>query len=53
MNIAVCFNLVPDNASRGEVIDRIAEQGAEHEARAVAAALTKLGHNPEDRKSVV
>ena len=35
VNIAVCFNLVPGNASRGEVIDRIAEQGAEHEARAV------------------
>ena len=47
MNIAVCFNLVPDNATHGEVIDRIAEQSAEHEAHSVAAALTKLGHKPE------
>ena len=46
MNVAVCFNLVPPSASRGEAIDRIAEQGAEHEARAVAAALTELGHKP-------
>lgn len=46
MNIAVCFNLVPPHTFRGEAIDRIAEQGAEHEARAVAAALTELGHKP-------
>ena len=47
MNVAVCYNLVPPGTGRGEAIDRIAEQGAEHEARAVAAALTKLGHKPE------
>jgi len=47
MNVAVCFNLVPPAITRGEVIDRIAEQGAEHEANAVAAALTELGHTPE------
>lgn len=46
MNVAVCFNLVPPSATRGEAIDRIAEEGAEHEARAVAAALTELGHKP-------
>jgi len=44
VNVAVCFNLVPPHSSRGEAIDRIAEQGAEQEARAVAAALTELGH---------
>jgi len=44
LNVAVCFNLVPGKTSRGEAIDRIAEQGAEHEARAVAEALTTLGH---------
>jgi len=44
MNVAVCFNLVPPDTTRGEALDRIAEQGAEHEARAVAAALTGLGH---------
>ena len=46
MNVAVCFNLVPTSTSRGEKIDRIAEQGAEHEARSVAEALTRLGHSP-------
>ncbi len=46
MNVAVCFNLVPPSASRGEAIDRIAEEGAEQEARTVAAALTELGHKP-------
>lgn len=46
MNVAVCFNLVPPQASRGEAIDRIAEQGAEHEAQSVATALTELGHKP-------
>lgn len=46
MNVAVCFNLVPPSATRGEAIDRIAEEGAEQEARAVAAALTELGHKP-------
>jgi len=47
MNVAVCFNLVPPSATRGEEIDRIAEEGSEQEARAVAAALTELGHKPE------
>jgi D-alanine-D-alanine ligase len=46
MNVAVCFNLVPPRPTRGEAIDRIAEQGAEQEARAVAAALSELGHKP-------
>jgi len=46
MNVAVCFNLVPPQASRGEAVDRIAEQGAEHEAQSVATALTELGHKP-------
>jgi len=44
MNVAVCFNLVPAKLQRGEAIDRIAEEGAELEAQAVAAALVKLGH---------
>ncbi len=47
MNVAVCFNLVPPSSTRGEAIDRIAEEGAELEARSVAAALTELGHKPE------
>src|SRR5210317_1517151 len=42
MNVAVCFNLVPPSATRGEEIDRIAEAGSEQEARAVAAALRRL-----------
>jgi D-alanine-D-alanine ligase len=46
VNVAVCFNLVPPAATHGEAIDRIAEQGAEHEARSVATALTELGHKP-------
>ncbi|MBW6512275.1 MAG: ATP-grasp domain-containing protein [Desulfuromonadaceae bacterium] len=46
MHVAVCFNLVPHVAARGEAIDRIAEEGAELEAQAVAAALTELGHRP-------
>ena len=46
MNVAVCFNLVPPRLAHGEAIDRIAEEGAEHEARAVAEALTGLGHQP-------
>lgn len=46
MNVAVCFNLVPAVSLRGESIDRIAEEGAELEARAVAAALTEIGHTP-------
>lgn len=44
MNVAVCFNLVPPNPRHGETVDRIAEQGAEGEARAVAEALDELGH---------
>jgi len=46
MNVAVCFNRVPPRPTRGEAIDRIAEQGAEQEARAVAGALSELGHKP-------
>jgi D-alanine-D-alanine ligase len=46
MNVAVCFNLVPLHASRGEAIDRIAEQGSEREAQSVASALSELGHKP-------
>lgn len=46
MNVAVCFNLVPAVSLRGESIDRIAEEGAEQEAQAVATALSELGHKP-------
>lgn len=46
MHVAVCFNLVPPSAPRGEEIDRIAEAGAEQQAQAVATALTALGHKP-------
>jgi len=45
MNVAVCFNLVPAKTNRGESIDRIAEQGAELQAHAVATALRSLGHS--------
>jgi D-alanine-D-alanine ligase len=44
MNIAVCFNRVPPRVFRGEDADRISEEGAETEARAVADTLTGLGH---------
>lgn len=43
MNIAVCFNRVPGKLRKGETIDRISEEGAEAEARAVAKALKQLG----------
>lgn len=46
MNIAVCHNLAAPRPLRGEAQDRIAEQGAAHEAAAVAAALLALGHRP-------
>lgn len=46
MNIAVCFNLAPAVALRGEQQDRISEVGAAFEAEAVVAALKLLGHTP-------
>ncbi len=46
MHVAVCYNLVPHALQHGEAFDRIAELGAAHEARAVADALTGLGHQP-------
>jgi D-alanine-D-alanine ligase len=44
MNVAVCFNLVPSRLLKGEVGDRISEEGAEAQAHAVLDALKKLGH---------
>ncbi|NLC69937.1 MAG: ATP-grasp domain-containing protein [Desulfuromonadaceae bacterium] len=44
MNVAVCFNQVPPKLVRGEAADRTSEEGAEHQAHAVAAALEELGH---------
>jgi len=44
MNVAVCYNLTAPVPNRGEVLDRIAEQGAAREAKAVADALFVLGH---------
>ncbi len=44
MNVAVCFNRVPPRLFKGEAADRISEEGAEAEARAVKKALTELGH---------
>jgi D-alanine-D-alanine ligase len=44
MKVAVCFNTVPPSLRRGEASDRISEQGAEGEAKAVAEALGSLGH---------
>lgn len=44
MNVAVCFNRVPQKLFKGEAVDRISEEGAEAEARAVRKALTELGH---------
>ncbi len=44
MKIAVCFNEVPPSLRRGESGDRISEEGAEVEAKAVAEALRGLGH---------
>lgn len=44
MNVAVCFNRVPSRLLKGEVADRISEEGAEAEAEAVCAALRQLGH---------
>lgn len=46
MNVAVCFNRVPPKLHKGEAGDRISEEGAEVEARAVAEALKELGHTP-------
>ncbi len=45
MNVSVCFNRVPPKLFKGESLDRISEEGAEKEARAVKAALHPLGHN--------
>jgi D-alanine-D-alanine ligase len=44
MNVAVCFNRVPAKLRQGEAGDRISEEGAEAEARAVTKALKQLGH---------
>lgn len=44
MNVAVCFNRVPSKLAKGESADRISEEGAETEARAVTKALKQLGH---------
>lgn len=46
MNVAVCYNLAAPAPLRGELHDRIAEQGAAEEAKEVAAALASLGHQP-------
>ena len=43
MNVAVCFNRVPSKLAKGESADRISEEGAETEARAVTKALKQLG----------
>jgi D-alanine-D-alanine ligase len=44
MSIAVCYNRVPPRLRKGEAGDRISEQGAEAEAKAVRKALKELGH---------
>jgi len=44
MNVAVCFNQVPPKLLKGEAGDRISEEGAETEARAVRRALSEFGH---------
>jgi len=46
MTVAVCFNLAAPRPVRGEMDDRLAEQGAAAAAEAVAAALTALGQRP-------
>ena len=46
MKIAVCHNLAAPVPVRGELHDRVAEQGAAEEAAEVAAALASLGHQP-------
>jgi D-alanine-D-alanine ligase len=45
MNVSVCFNRVPPKLFKGEAADRVSEEGAEAEARAVKKALTELGHS--------
>ncbi len=47
MKIAVAFNRAAPVLRRGEAADRISEEGAEHEALAVARALRELGHEPQ------
>jgi len=44
LNVAVCYNLAPATLPRGVAVDRLAEEGAEREAHAVATALVELGH---------
>jgi len=46
VKIAVCHNLVAARPLRGEIRDRIAEQGAAHAAAAVTAALGTAGYLP-------
>jgi D-alanine-D-alanine ligase len=46
VNVAVCHNLAAPQPVRGDAGDRLAEQGAAHQAMAVAAALAALGHRP-------
>lgn len=46
MRIAICYNLAAPLPIRGELHDRVAEQGAAEEAAEVAAALQELGHQP-------
>ncbi|MBN2331678.1 MAG: ATP-grasp domain-containing protein [Deltaproteobacteria bacterium] len=45
MHIAICFNQAPPLLLKGELLDRISEEGAEKEACAVRDALHQLGHD--------
>jgi len=47
MKVAVCYNRVPPKLRRGEAADRISEEGAADEAKAVRRALRELGHDAE------
>lgn len=47
MKVAVCYNRVPPKLRRGEAADRISEEGAAEEAKAVRRALRELGHDAE------
>lgn len=47
MRVAVCFNLSPSKAVRGEARDLTADQGASHEAKAVVKALRARKHQAE------
>ena len=44
MHIAISYNRVPARLFKGEAHDRLSEEGAEFEARAVRKALRDLGH---------